>query len=173
MMIKAENIDKCDKCLKPNYKQQHTSFCGKCVANGYISAQQEMSLITTIRCSKCGYTVFQSRHVVFCSETCGGEETVTIGTPKMEDVAEEEAAKTKQKTEKQLKQLRKSAKQKAREQRRKENQKRKLEKNKQRISNHFLSPVGQVAPDPELVMLGPLGSVLREIIIQNTWMEEE
>ena len=41
---------------------------------------------------------------------------------------EEEAAKTKMKTEKHSKQFRKAAKQKAREQRRKENQKRKLEK---------------------------------------------
>ena len=86
---------------------------------------------------------------------------------------EEEAAKTKTKTEKHSKQLRKAAKQKAREQRRKENQKRKLEKNKERITNNFLPPVGQVAPDPEVIMLGPLGSVLREIIVQNTWMGEE
>ena len=93
--------------------------------------------------------------------------------PEVEDIAEKESEKPKKKTEKHLKQLRKASKQKAREQRRKENQKRELEKNKQRISNQFLSPVGQAAPDPEVVILGPLGSVLREIIVQNTWMEEE
>ena len=74
MIIKAENIYKCDKCLKPNYKHQHTGFCGKCVTNGHISAQQELPLSTTIRCSKCGITVFQSQHVMFCWETCGGED---------------------------------------------------------------------------------------------------
>ena len=95
MIIKAENIYKCDKCLKPNYKHQHTGFCGKCMNNGFISAQQEMSLSTTIRCSKCRITVFQSRHVVFCSETCGREDRVVTERPEVEDIAEKESSKTK------------------------------------------------------------------------------
>ena len=78
-----------------------------------------------------------------------------------------------QKHEKHLKQLRKAEKQKAREQRRKENQKRKLAKNKEIISNYFLSPGDQVGADKEVAQLGPVGSVLREIIVQNTWLEDD
>ena len=75
------------------------------------------------------------------------------------------------KTEKQLKRERKADKKKEREQRRKEKQRRKLEKRRKiksqaKLTGHMTKETGQIA---EVEVLGPLGSALREIIVQNTW----
>ena len=65
-----------------------------------------------------------------------------------------------------LKKERKSNKQKAREQKRKEKQRRKLKKRKKIKTN--IEETGQMA---EVAVLGPLGGALREIIVQNTWIQ--
>ena len=75
------------------------------------------------------------------------------------------------KTEKQLKRERKADKKKEREQRRKEKQRRKLEKRRKiksqaKLTGQMTKETGQIA---EVAALGPLGSALREIIVQNTW----
>ena len=75
------------------------------------------------------------------------------------------------KTEEQLKRERKADKKKEREQRRKEKQKRKLKKRRKiksqaKLTGHMTKETGQIA---EVEVLGPLGSALREIIVQNTW----
>ena len=169
--IKPEHIIKCEKCQKQTFLHHHTSFCSKCLRNGHIPAKQPMSLSLTIRCSKCENQIFQSRHFDFCRDTCEGEGEVVTDRPKVQDNTEVLFLRLKH--EKHLKQLRKAEKQKAREQRRKKNQKRKLAKNKEIISNYFLSPSDQVGADKEVAQLGPVGSVLREIIVQNTWLEDD
>ena len=37
-IIKDENVEKCQKCLKPTFKFKHEAFCGKCSAQKIIDA---------------------------------------------------------------------------------------------------------------------------------------
>merc|ERR1712083_345497 len=174
--IKAENIEKCDKCLKSTSRYRHDGFCGKCVSNNIIDVNEQQEINDAMRCKKCKKPKFRSRHLLFCTDNCY-EETVTTSTSTTRsseltttskttptpppyvksdtDIVEDEMIRFKNRAKKQ----------KRREQKRKEKQQRKLLKKQKKKS-------GQLSDYDEAVRLGPLGNVLKYLIVANTWKDE-
>merc|ERR1712083_486005 len=174
--IKAENIEKCDKCLKSTFRYRHDGFCGKCVSNNIIDVNEQQEINDAMRCKKCKKPKFRSRHLLFCTDNCY-EETVTTSTSTTRsseltttskttptpppyiksdtDIVEDEMIRFKNRAKKQ----------KRREQKRKEKQQRKLLKKQKKKS-------GQLSDYDEAVRLGPLGNVLKYLIVANTWKDE-
>merc|ERR1712080_409281 len=149
-----------------------------------------------VRCSKCDKPKFRGRDSNFCSDTC--DVTVETPVPtqpspghiykeitEMEESEkdkkylyqkkkQEEIAKSEQKYAKQKK---KNSKQEEREKRRKEKQQRKLEKKNKKFGSapnsdgtgwHQKEPL-TAGESAEVAELGPLGHLIKAIIVANTW----
>jgi len=58
-MVKPENRDKCDKCLKMSFRYRHDNFCSKCLSNNLINEEEQTKLDDIIRCKKCRKTKFR------------------------------------------------------------------------------------------------------------------
>ena len=188
--IKPENIDKCDKCLKSTFRYRHDGFCGKCVANNIIDVNEQQRLNDAMRCKKCRKPKFRSRHLLFCSDTCPDQPTTpatttttttttttmtttTITTSTSTTIAsttnpivEKYGVKTlhtaaaPELTQLVLERLRRrQEKQQRKEEKRKEKERRRREKLK--LKGQLVTP-----STPEL---GPLGNMLKHIILANTW----
>ena len=184
--IKDENIDKCDKCLKSTFRYRHDGFCGKCVSNNIIDVNEQQEINDAMRCKKCMKPKFRSRHLLFCSDNCYEEmkttttststvppsttsQTTTTAAPKKSEMSNQDSNTNKKiKVDKYKnkgkdepsKNKNKEKKQKRREQKRKEKQERKLLKQKKKY--------GQTT-DSDVEPLGPLGNVLKYLIVANTW----
>merc|ERR1712212_197986 len=78
--IKAENIEKCDKCLKSTFRYRHDGFCGKCVSNNIIDVNEQQEINDAMRCKKCKKPKFRSRHLLFCTDNCYEEIASTSTT---------------------------------------------------------------------------------------------
>jgi len=187
--IKAENIDKCDKCLKSTFRYRHDGFCGKCVSNSIIDVNEQQEINDAMRCKKCTKPKFRSRHLLFCSDNCYEEvksttTTTTTTTTTPSTTSEQPKVKVSSfsamkntvpnmKTKNQIKvkedknkSKNKEMKQKRRDQRRKEKKQRKLMKQKNKSGQTF-----ENADSSEAAKLGPLGNVLKYLIVANTWKE--
>jgi len=68
--IKDENLDKCQKCLKPTFKHKHRNFCKKCFNLKVIDPKEAEELIDAIQCKKCQKPKYKARHGEFCSKEC-------------------------------------------------------------------------------------------------------
>jgi len=166
--IKEENIFKCQKCLKNQFRYRHDGFCGKCVLHDVIDVKEQEKLNSAIRCKKCQKMKFRSRNTLFCSVGCDTkveEPKTTTTTEKMMDLEIDE-----EKDELRKKKEKKKA---EREQRRKEKQQRKLEKKRKRFgyTTSFSEPtVGAVpAKDPNDPDVDVWGEILKALVIANTW----
>ena len=71
--IKEENVEKCNKCLKPGYKFRHDGFCGKCSAQGVIDPAEAEDLTEAINCKKCLKPKYLARNEDLCQNTCTAE----------------------------------------------------------------------------------------------------
>ena len=173
--IKEENIEKCDKCLKSTFRYRHDGFCGKCVSNNIIDVNEQQEINDAMRCKKCKKPKFRSRHLLFCTDNCY-EETVTTSTSTTRSSELTTTSKTtttppyiksdSDNVDDEIKRFKnREKKQKRREQKRKEKQQRKLLKKQQKKS-------GQITDYDEAVRLGPLGNVLKYLIVANTWKDE-
>merc|ERR1711892_1660801 len=174
--IKEENIDKCDKCLKSTFRYRHDGFCGKCVSNNIIDVNEQQEINDAMRCKKCKKPKFRSRHLLFCTDNCHEEiptTTTSTSTSTVASTTQETttaAAKIKSNSnnvkEDKIRFQNRENKQRRRDQKRKEKQQRKLLK-KQKKKN------GETETDySEAVRLGPLGNVLKYLIVANTWKGE-
>jgi len=165
-MVKPENRDKCDKCLKMSFRYRHDNFCSKCLSNNLINEEEQTKLDDIIRCKKCRKTKFSTRHALFCAQTCPSssppETMTTTMAPATTTVfindyyntynhaklnAETFVAMSKEE--------KRRMKYKKREERRKERERRRQQKEKKVIQ----------APE-----LGPLGNLLKSIIVANTFV---
>jgi len=168
--IKDENIEKCDKCLKSTFRYRHDGFCGKCVSNNIIDVNEQQAINDAMRCKKCRKPKFRSRHLLFCIDNCNAAE-ITSTTRKPSTSTTTKATTTRRTTtekwttanyENMKKFKNREEKQRRREQKRREKQKRKELKQKRKKE-------GVRDEDPDAVKLGPLGNVLKYLIVANTW----
>jgi hypothetical protein len=85
--IKEENKAKCDKCLAPIFRHNHDNFCIKCANAGEIDASEQAQIATALKCKKCRKAKFRSRHGEFCDQQCQPQQ---ISEATEEPVLEEE-----------------------------------------------------------------------------------
>jgi len=170
--IKEENIFKCQKCLKNQFRYRHDGFCGKCVIHDIIDVQEQEKLNTAIRCKKCQKVKFRSRNTLFCTAGCD----VRVEQPKTTKkvtTTEKIVVDLERNGEKDEFKKKKEKKKAEREQRRKEKQQRKLEKKRKRfgLTTNFSEPTVQDTPakDPLDSEVDVWGEILKVLVIANTW----
>merc|ERR1712179_342184 len=149
--IKAENIEKCDKCLKSTFRYRHDGFCGKCVSNNIIDVNEQQEINDAMRCKKCKKPKFRSRHLLFCTDNCY-EETATTSTS---TTRSSELTTTKKTTTTPPPYIKSDT----------DNE----EDDMIRFKNREKKKSGQLINYDEAVRLGPLGNVLKYLIVANTW----
>ena len=178
--IKLENIEKCQKCLKPTFKSKHAAFCGKCAAQNIIDSDEAEELSDAIQCKKCLKAKYKARHEEFCSNECTDmeEDAVTEADIPMEKVKQEESATedVQQAEEEEATETpvpTNSGKNKKNQSRNKNKNKNKKERNKfaSTISDEDIK-VDEATTQSTTVDLGPLGNLIKALVVQNTWVNK-
>jgi len=187
--IKEENMDKCSKCLKSSFRYRHDGFCGKCVLQDVIDVEEQQKLDNAaVKCHKCTKSKFLSRNALLCSDVCNVKPELPLPTNnvplekyQVKKTEEKKATKvTLDKTKKMketevnnveveksdLKSFNKNKKRMEREKKEKAKEQRKLEKRNKKFG---YNPVAPSQPDGHTATLGPLGQIIKAIVIANTW----
>jgi hypothetical protein len=180
--IKEGNKKKCDKCLAPIFRHKHDSFCVKCAATGEINLKEQDLIATALKCKKCRKSKFRSRHGEFCDQQCQPTTTTTTTTTTMEPEEVEEII------EEVIEEVVEEIVDEIVPKKKKKNKKNKNKKNKKhhkdetiKISNDvddsydtkfettMIENDSSVNTVEEAENLGIFGSILKHLIVSNTW----
>ncbi|XP_023338578.1 cilia- and flagella-associated protein 251 [Eurytemora carolleeae] len=178
-IIKEENVEKCQKCLKPTFKFKHEAFCGKCAAQKIIDAEEAEELSDAIQCKKCLKAKYKARHEEFCSNECVDmeeekevekkveekEEEIVTESVKMVDAEEDEEKEEEEveasSTENQVNKKNKNKRKKNKNQNKKNANKFTTEMDEEKVEE---------TTTMKIVELGPLGNLIKALVVQNTWV---
>jgi len=158
--------------LAPIFRSKHDKFCVKCVSTGIIDTSEQEQIATALKCKKCKTKhKFRARHSDFCENHCMDatpsttEEAVVVEEEPEEEDYEEEMMEEKPK--------------------KKKNKKKDKKKNKKKFATTFddeemdddyedeveVVDEDEDAEVPDLEKFGFFGTLLKNIIVQNTWVD--
>jgi len=183
--IKEGNKKKCDKCLAPIFRHKHDNFCVKCAATGEIDASEQNQIATALKCKKCRKSKFRSRHGEFCDQQCQPTTTTTTTTTvqpqEEEEIIEEIIEEVVEEVMEDLVPKKKK--------KNKKNKNKNKNKNKKHHKDETISISNDVEDNyntkfettmidnaqeevtaiEEAENLGIFGSILKHLIVTNTW----
>ena len=164
--IKEENVEKCNKCLKPAYKFRHDGFCGKCSAQGVIDAAEAEDLTEAINCKKCLKPKFRARNEDLCKSTCAeeiaaaAEEAANKKAAAAEEAANKKPAAGEKKPSSGIKFGTTDMNPDDDDD----------EKDGEMASTTTTEEAPSTTTESEEVQLGPLGSLIKYLVVQNTYL---
>jgi hypothetical protein len=187
--IKEGNKAKCDKCLAPIFRHNHDNFCIKCANAGEIDEIEVGQIATALKCKKCRKAKFRSRHGEFCDEQCHPQETTstTVQPDKQEEQQAQEIIE--EVVQEVVEDLEDNASQKVPKKKKKNKKNKNKNKNKKHHKDEIISITNDVDDNyntkfattmidnaqEEVIAtedeenLGIFGSILKHLIVSNTW----